>query len=199
MSQAGPGPLGQNRVVEPSPTARRLAVTALGADRPGIVAALTEALADLQANLADTAMTRLGGAFAMILLVEVPPGTSTDAVRQVLATPAQRLGLVTTVTEAALPTSDDAGDRQRWVLSLRGADRPGIVHRVTAALAALGANVVDLSSRLVGPPDEAAYVLLVDLEVPTSISDAELSRALAEGVEGLDLAWHLRRSESDEL
>jgi hypothetical protein len=37
------------------------------------------------------------------------------------------------------------------------------------------------------------------LEVPNPVSDAELSRALAEGVEGLDLAWHLRRTESDDL
>jgi len=199
VSWASPGRLGQNRAVEPSPTKRHLAVTALGADRPGIVAALTEALANVNANLADTAMTRLGGAFAMILLVEVPSDTTTDAVRQALAPPAERLRLVTTVIEAELPAPDDSGDRQRWVLSLRGADRPGIVHRVTAALAALGANVVDLSSRLVGPPEEAAYVLLVDLEVPNPVSDAELSRALAEGVEGLDLAWHLRRTESDDL
>lgn len=190
----------QNRGVHQNSATRRLAVTAIGADRPGIVAALTAALADLQANLADTAMTRLGGAFAMILLIDVSPECSIDAVRRALSAPADHLGLTTTVSEeAAAPPVDDQSDRQRWVLSLRGADRPGIVHRVTSALARLGANVVDLSSRLVGPPDEPAYVLLVDLEVPTSVSDAELSRALADGVEGLDLAWHLRRSESDDL
>ncbi|HEX9888825.1 MAG TPA: ACT domain-containing protein, partial [Nitriliruptorales bacterium] len=46
-----------------------LAVTAMGADRPGIVATVAEVLRDRGGNLEDSAMTILGGHFSMMLLV----------------------------------------------------------------------------------------------------------------------------------
>src|SRR4051794_6654426 len=47
----------------------RFLVMADGPDEPGIVASVTEALAAHSCNLEDTAMTRLGGRFAMLLMV----------------------------------------------------------------------------------------------------------------------------------
>ena len=47
----------------------RLAVTAIGADRPGIVAAVTGVLTDHGGNIEDSTMSILGGHFAMMLVV----------------------------------------------------------------------------------------------------------------------------------
>ena len=44
------------------------AVTAVGADRPGIVAAVTGAFAEHGCNLEDSSMTILRGQFAMMLV-----------------------------------------------------------------------------------------------------------------------------------
>ena len=46
-----------------------LAVTVLGHDRPGIIADVTGALAELGGNLEDSSMTLLRGHFAMTLVV----------------------------------------------------------------------------------------------------------------------------------
>ena len=54
---------------DPSMTQQIIAVTVLGDDRPGIVADVTTALADLHGNLEDSTMTLLRGHFAMVLLV----------------------------------------------------------------------------------------------------------------------------------
>ena len=51
-----------------------IAVTVLGDDRPGIVADVTTALADLHGNLEDSTMTLLRGHFAMVLLVRTGAG-----------------------------------------------------------------------------------------------------------------------------
>ena len=51
-----------------------IAVTVLGHDRPGIVADVTGALADLHGNLEDSTMTLLRGHFAMVLLVHTGAG-----------------------------------------------------------------------------------------------------------------------------
>ena len=49
--------------------AAHLVVTAVGRDRPGIVAELTAAVAACRANVADSRMALLGGEFALMMPV----------------------------------------------------------------------------------------------------------------------------------
>src|SRR6266481_3460631 len=51
-----------------------VAVTAVGADRPGIVAAVSRVLYDIGGNIEDSRMAILGGHFAMVLIVALPQG-----------------------------------------------------------------------------------------------------------------------------
>ena len=52
------------------------AVSVVGKDRPGIVAAIAEGLYHLGCNIADSSCTMLAGEFAMILIVSPPPPLS---------------------------------------------------------------------------------------------------------------------------
>jgi hypothetical protein len=54
-----------------------LAVTAVGADRPGIIARVTRVLYEHGGNLEDSSMTILGGHFAIMLLVDAPTDAAT--------------------------------------------------------------------------------------------------------------------------
>ena len=64
---------------------RTFAVSAIGADRPGIVAAVTGALLPHGINIEDSRMAILGGRFAMMLVVTVPEDADLQAVRSDLA------------------------------------------------------------------------------------------------------------------
>lgn len=152
-----------------------IVVTAVGADRPGIVAALTEALLDLGGNLADARAALLRGSFAVMLAVSVPDGVGVADVERRLAPVAGRLGLGLQVAPAA--TGHTAASAHRAVLSVYGADRPGIVHGIARELADRGANVVDLSARLVGDPP--IYVLGIEVELPPGTDGAALRAAMA--------------------
>jgi len=171
-----------------------LAVTVLGHDRPGIVAATTAALAGLGGNLEDSTMTLLRGHFAMLLLVQ------TDAaVREVEAALA---GLVAdgllSVDVRAVPDAEvepQAADGAPYVLSVHGADRPGIVGTLTGVVAAAGGNITDLSTRLAGE----LYVLLAEVQLPASTDIAALTARLREAAEGLGVDVSLRALEFDEL
>ena len=79
---------------------RRFVITAVGDDRPGIVAAFTGALLDLEANLEDTAMTLLEGQFAMVLVIALPGGQATD-VRRALEGVVDSFDLMVDVRESA--------------------------------------------------------------------------------------------------
>lgn len=154
------------------------AVTAVGADRPGIVAAVTGVLVDAGCNLEDTSMTILRGHFAMMLVLAGPAGLDATDLEAALATATSELDLVLTARaiDDTVPESP-AGDP--WRATVHGADRPGIVHRVSALLAERGVNVVDLSTRLVGEPDDATYVMVLDLSLPASVDPDELRVGLA--------------------
>lgn len=153
-----------------------LAITAVGHDRPGIVAAFTEALYGIGANLEDCRAALLRGSFAMVMAVSVPEGTSPDDARAALDPVAADLGL----TMWLGPTSPDASAAPRadgCIVSVYGADHPGIVSAVTRCLADLGVNIEDLSSRVIGDPP--VYVLGITCALPEGVGTDRLSAALA--------------------
>ncbi len=174
------------------------AVTAVGADRPGIVAAVTRAFVDHGCNIEDSSMTILRGQFAMMLVVDAPPGVGASQLEHALATPAAELDLVVTVREASEEV-DDLPDAGTWTVSVHGADRPGIVHGVTSLLAERSVNIVDLSTRVVGSPDRPAYTMVLEVTLPAGGDPQELERALEAKAAELGVACRLHPSEADIL
>ena len=66
-----------------------ISLTAIGKDKPGIVAAVTKALYELKCNIEDSTMTILHGQFAMILIVKPPKSVSCKALASKLSKPAK--------------------------------------------------------------------------------------------------------------
>jgi glycine cleavage system transcriptional repressor len=133
-----------------------LAVSAVGIDRPGIIAAVAERLAAHGANVTDSRMAILRGHFAMTLIVE-------GAEREALALDLRALSVLETVevTEVAEAAANPRSEPTH-VVSVHGADHPGIVAAITRVLADSGANVTDLQTRL----SRDLYVMVIDVAVP---------------------------------
>ena len=134
-----------------------LAITVLGHDRPGIISEVTKALAGLGGNLEDSSMTLLRGHFAMTLIVNVH-ATADEAAASLASL--TRDGL----TVSVLPVKDEASNSvagDRYLLSVHGADRPGIVSSITSVVAAHGGNIVDLTTRL----GANLYLLTAEVEL----------------------------------
>lgn len=168
-------------------------VSIVGEDRPGIVSAVTGALLEAGGNVENCRASILAGSFAMVLAVAVPDGVGVHDIEGLLGPTAARLGLSLGVRPAA-PAPGDAG-RERCVITIYGADRPGIVHGAASALADAGVNIVDLSSRLVGAPP--IYVLGIEAELPDGMDPAGLEQAIrCPALTGLDMSV---QSESERL
>lgn len=135
-------------------------ITAVGQDRPGIIAALTEAVYALGGNLDDATMTRLHGAFAAMLSVKLPANVTTEDARMALIPLGDRLDLtvsVQSVEESAPETPSDC------LLAVYGADKPGIVYQITQRLAQKQINITDMDTRVAGTPDAPLYVMLLEV------------------------------------
>ena len=154
-------------------------------------------------------MSMLAGNFAVLLVVALPAGVDAGSVEAGLGSAADRLGLLVTVRP--LPTGPRAravstpatgaepGYGQAYAFSVHGADRPGIVHRATEALAGVGGNIVDLATRLVGTVDEPAYVLTITVGFAPEV-DAESAVATARrSVEDFGVQCHAHAVDVDVL
>lgn len=172
---------------------REIALTAIGGDRPGIVAAVTEVLLDLGCNLADCSMSLLRDQFAMILLIQAPEGVSLDDVLSALREPADRLALLTMVREVSHAKTPPPS--KPYVVSLYGADRPGIVHTVTRAFADKAVNITDFVSHLV----DGSYTMMLDIDVPIEIDQDSLSAELQAIAKELGVDVTIRSAEVEEL
>jgi glycine cleavage system transcriptional repressor len=166
----------------------QLAVTVIGPDRPGIIADVTGALAGVGVNLEDSTMTLLRGHFAMMLVCTGPADDVQEALEPLSAE------LVITVREVA-PDQAHAPVGAPYILSVHGADRPGIVSAITRMVAAVGGTVTDLSTRLSG----TLYVLTAEVELPASANLGILQSALEATADELGVGVTLRPAESDDL
>jgi glycine cleavage system transcriptional repressor len=176
------------------------AVTAVGADRPGIVAAVTRAFVDHGCNLEDTSMTILRGQFAMMLVVDAAPAVGAGDLESALAGPAAELDLVVTVRAIAEPSAPAAAEPAgSWTLSVYGADHPGIVHGVAALLARHSVNIVDLSTRVAGEPDRPVYAMVLEITIPPEVHPHHLQTELEAKAEELGVTCRLHPSEADIL
>jgi glycine cleavage system transcriptional repressor len=151
------------------------ALSAMGADRPGIVAAIAETLVAHGVNVTDSHMGILRGHFAMTLIVE------TEAEVAVLEADLQAVGRELGLEAVTLaPVQDSAAHREEptHTVTVYGADHPGIVAAVTTALAHAGVNVTDLLTRLSGD----LYVMFIEVAAPGGLPDLE-AVAREQGVE----------------
>jgi glycine cleavage system transcriptional repressor len=152
------------------------AVSVIGRDRPGIVAAIADGLLDLDGNIEDSRMTILRGHFAMMLVVSLP-GDDAGPLRGRLGRVRDELGLEAVAAEPVAELAEAEAARPSHVVSVYGADHPGIVREVSTALAERGVNITDLQTQLVGTVERPLYVMM--LEVDAAAADpAELESAL---------------------
>jgi glycine cleavage system regulatory protein len=116
-----------------------LILTVVGPDRPGLVRALSEAVAARGGSWLESRMARLAGQFAGIVLVEAPEALEAD-LRSL-----EQHGLRVTVqpgtsAQRVTPT------QPRLALEVVGNDRPGIVRDISQVLAACGVNIEELAT-----------------------------------------------------
>ena len=143
------------------------AVSVVGKDRTGIVAGIAEVLFRLGCNIADSSCTMLAGEFAMILIVSHPRPFSKTKLHDELKPACDQLGMslaVRTLHADEISRQETLGEI--CVISVYGADQPGIVFHVTRELAIQGVNVLDLNTKLIGSSDAPVYVMMLEVAIP---------------------------------
>lgn len=158
--------------------ASRVILTVIGSDRPGLTAALAEAVLAAGGNWLESHLARLAGRYVGSVLVEIAPEGLAALHKAVAAVDADGLNV----------TLIDAGDAMapagtRLSLALVAQDRPGIVNELAQALAPLGVNIESLATTAEDGAWSGARLFRAEVvaSLPDGVSEADVQAAL-EGV-----------------
>lgn len=167
------------------------ALSAIGRDRPGIVADLAELIYDCDCNLEDSSMTVLGSEFAVLLLLS---SASSDAER-LLASACKRLEWEKRLTVFFRPLDAEPVPfaarvrARRYALQASGVDRAGIVAKIARCLSDHEVNIAEMSTQSRPEPESGTpiYTLRIQLDVPSHVDTAALARRLQGVAEDLQV------------
>ncbi|MBN1994996.1 MAG: transcriptional regulator [Anaerolineae bacterium] len=157
-----------------------LVATVVGPDRRGIVEKITAVMVDYQANIEESRMARLGGEFAVIMLLSLS-GEKEEALLTGLDTLKEH-GL-TIITR---PTNMSRLVRfQGYVpyeISVFGADHEGIVHNVAHYLTSERMNIETLDTRVTQAPVSGTplFSMRAIVQAPPELTLPQLRQKLAE-------------------
>ena len=168
-----------------------LVVTLIGPDHPGIVDAVAEVVAAHGGNWLESRMAHLAGKFAGVLCVEVE-----DEQLAALSDALGRLEVagLKVVVERSAPV--EATREHAMEIELVGVDRPGLVHEISALLAAQRVNVEELLTDrpMAAHSGDRMFQAQIRVTIPESVDVS----AVRDGLERLagDLMVDIRLTEA---
>ncbi len=160
---------------------------------------ISEVLLRHRGNIEDSQMTILQGHFTVMLMVSTPDDADVRTLRSDLEDAGARLGLAA-VSFSEIPEAEkEERAEPSHIVSVYGADHPGIVHDVAAALAGQQVNITDLNTRLVEGGDSPLYAMMLEIALPTSRRIEEVGGALREVGKRQGVEVSIRPLERDAL
>jgi predicted amino acid-binding ACT domain protein len=139
------------------------------ADRRGIVAAITGALAEFEIELLELTQTVVSGYFTITLSVAMPPITDLD--NTLPAAIRTRLGGDAAVTLIPFhPSVADTRKTDRYILTAIGEAPARVVHSLTELVAERGGNFVDFSFQ----NGSTGVSFMAEMDLPADIALGQL-------------------------
>lgn len=159
---------------------KRVALTFIGKDRPGIIAEVSRVLFKAGGNIEDTTMTILEGEFAMILIASIPSAQAAKKLKGEFIRLKKRWGL--NHFEKSLSSDLSRGKKHlsgtdTSIVTVMGRDRTGIVYETSRALAGQGLNITDLNSKILGHGKKAVFAMMLEVDIPKGFPMKKLEPA----------------------
>ncbi len=172
-------------------------LSAVGKDRPGIVADVSEVIYECGGNIEDSNMGLLRNHFALLVLFSA----ERENLDQRLSSLLKRLEWEKHLAVFYSPVSFEEarakgeGEAQRFHLTTSGVDHSGIVYRVSRLLAERGVNILDVRTQRVPSAESGTPLFEMDIEVdvPRSVPEQGLREDLHHLANELMIDLVLRR------
>jgi glycine cleavage system transcriptional repressor len=167
---------------------KKMIISVLGRDRPGIIAAVTRILFEQDCNIENVSQTILQNEFSGIFIASVPKILSEADLHRCLENGLAPMGLRVfekRLSETPPPQRTVAGEP--FVITTRGPDRKGLVAAVTGIMAAYRVNVTNLQAVFKGGDNPDANIMIYEVDIPGDTDHQALRRELRQKAEALSL------------
>lgn len=165
---------------------------ASGADRPGILDEVSQFVFECGANIVDSKLLSMRGSFILMVLLGADETTSLHRIKSGLPAMAAAAHIVVEVREASTEQSDGVSFRYRFHAT--GADKAGILNKLSHLFRVLNVNIDDVHTHvgviqsMVRPQFELELLLSVPRDTPI----IRLREYLDTICQELGIQWDLR-------
>lgn len=136
---------------------RHILVTVFGPDRTGIVAAVSDRLFDLGANLGDTTFAVLGSGAEFTSVCAFPDDLTPAEIKAELKSLPELAGAKISAEPFGLSPVVQPSGRITHRIWLNGGDQPGLLARLSEVLLQFNANIVRLEARQIPDAPQSQY------------------------------------------
>ena len=166
----------------------KVILSVLGHDRPGIVAAVTGILFDLNCNIENVSQTILQTEFSGSFIVTLPQDLSLDDLHESFIENLTPMKLHVHI-EPLLKKNGTFTARQSepFVITTKGPDRQGLVAGISEVIAGHGVNITNLQAVFKGGDEPGDNIMIYEVDIPIDIDQQALYRDLREKAESLTL------------
>jgi glycine cleavage system transcriptional repressor len=159
---------------------KSLVLTLTGADRVGLVDDISKLLLEYDGNVESSRMARLGGEFAVLMMVTAPEDkfeVMREAVRAL-----RDEGFKVTTRETQRGASQKFSGWLPYRVTVYGADHEGIIHNISHYMAEQGINIESMETGMTPAPWSGTMLFTMNAIVlaPPHLSGTEWREDLAE-------------------
>jgi glycine cleavage system transcriptional repressor len=148
---------------------KRYVITLTAANRTGILAAVTTALAELGGDIHEASLSVIQQFFSIILAADFPDRRDAEVIKSHLEGVCRPFGVEVILKDPALEPLQQAPPQgtETYLLTLTGHDTPGVMARISARLAREQIDITDLHG--VRRDGDRSFVMTLKLAVPPGV------------------------------
>lgn len=178
----------------------RYMLIAGGVDKKGIVYGLTGWIKKLGLNIEDSSMVMLRRTFSVIMILTAPDAVDESSLRKKAGEFSRKTGMtVNVVSIGEKDAAEPAYGRNGVIVSINGADKPGIVNYITGILFRAGANITDLETKSTEKVRPHVYYMFIEAQLPAAGSLKKLETKLKKAAKKLGVHVSVSRAETSVL
>lgn len=166
----------------------RYMISVLTPDRPGIIADASAAVFGLGGNIEAMSQTIMLGWFTMLMRAAFPAEVTGDAVADAVRAAGHAS---VAVCPAAWGAETRVASGEPYVMTVIGADKPGIIHAVSRCCADKGVNIDDVWNEV----RENRFITIFHVTVPRDVDAADFRHDLEREAETIGVAAQLQHQD----
>jgi glycine cleavage system transcriptional repressor len=162
-------------------------LSVLGHDRPGIVAAVTAILFDLNCNIENVSQTILQTEFSGSFIVTMPQNLRLEDLHERFIENLTPAGLHVHIEPLKKKVSLATRRSEPFVITTKGPDRQCLVAGISEIIADYDVNITNLQAVFKGGDEPGDNIMIYEVDIPNDIDQQAFYRDLREKAKSLAL------------